>query len=276
MKLFNKIISAFEVLINFFKIGFKLGKNLKEKFKFSFFLIFLIIKNHLIKKADLQTTKFHLKFLNQDFDFHFRHDSDDLGVLEGIFINEDYKIQLPLNNTKIIFDLGSHIGLSAIYLSSTYPQAKIFCFEPDPKNFAQLKLHTKTHSQIHIFNYAICSQSGKRKFYKHSQSDTCHSLVPREKIKNTIEVECLSLVDAMRLAQVDHIDLLKFDIEGAEIEIIKNFENPKMIRHFVGEIHPHLIKNFKENEFLNFFRNYQILLKRQKGKDAFILEGSSK
>ncbi len=272
MRFFTKIVHTPKVLQYFFNVGFKFGGNLREKIRLSLFLIFSRLKYALGQNIKPQTSKFYLRIFGQYLELEISTDLTDIALLDSIFIKQDYKTKLPISSPQIIFDFGSNIGFSAIYFKLLYPQAKVFCFEPDPENFKRLKTNTKMFPDIHIFNYAICSNRREREFYKHSESHSCHSLMPRDKAEQKIRVKCLSLDEAIEISQVKHIDLLKFDIEGAESEAFMNFNNFSCIDHMIGEVHPHLIKDFNEKDFLNLFKDYQVLLTPEKGKAAFVIE----
>jgi len=269
MKFLVKIIHSPRVLRYFLNIGFKFGANLKEKIRLLLFLIYSRIKYALGRNIKLRTNKFYLRIFGQYLELEISSDLTDIALLDSIFTNQDYKTKLPISSPQIIFDLGSNIGFAALYFKLLYPQAKVFCFEPDPENFKRLKTNTKMFPDIYIFNYAICSHKGEREFYRHSESHSCHSLIPRDKAEQKIRVKCLSLDEAMIMSQVRHIDLLKFDIEGAEEEVFTNFNNFSCIDHMIGEVHPHLINNFNEKQFLDIFKDYKILItalgKKSKG-----------
>ena len=71
-------------------------------------------------------------------------------TLYSIFIREDYLIDI---NNKNVLDLGSNIGLSALYFLSRNKNNEIICFEPDPNNkyFLSKNLENfKARSQIYF------------------------------------------------------------------------------------------------------------------------------
>ena len=57
-------------------------------------------------------------------------------TLYSIFIREDYLID---KKRKIILDLGSNIGISALYFLTRNKKNRIYCVEPDPNNAYFLK-----------------------------------------------------------------------------------------------------------------------------------------
>jgi len=53
-------------------------------------------------------------------------------TVNEIFCREDYYCNGSVN---VVVDLGSNIGLSALYFLSRNDKAKVYLFEPDPKNY---------------------------------------------------------------------------------------------------------------------------------------------
>jgi len=78
-------------------------------------------------------------------------DRVDFGVLEQVFVDEDYRLSrlrrwpdiqaeykriLAAGKTPLIIDCGANIGLSAAYLARCFPGARILGIEPEPGNVA--------------------------------------------------------------------------------------------------------------------------------------------
>ena len=59
-------------------------------------------------------------------------------------------------NPKVIFDIGGNIGITAIYLASLFPKAKIYTFEPLPDNFEILQINIQQYQNIEAFNIIFC------------------------------------------------------------------------------------------------------------------------
>jgi hypothetical protein len=101
------------------------------------------------------------------------------------------------------------------------------------------------------------------------------SLVERFNNEPFIEVTTKTLDTLMKDLGLDQIDLLKFDVEGAEYVALKDFKNILRVREVVGEIHLDLMAGVSRESFLKIFSNfdfscYDISPKR------FILRGSLK
>lgn len=201
----------------------------------------------------------NLKKFDKTFQF-FITDSADTAVLKEIFLDEEYacKTDAP---PKVIFDLGSNVGASVIYFKLKYPEARVYAFEPDPRNIEKLKRNLEQLSGVSVLQYAIGKESGKRAFFAHPDSGISSSLHARVPGQGSLEVEGKTLDAVMEECVVSEIDILKFDIEGAEYEAFKNFKNILAVKHFIGELHCDLGEGNKE-QFLGLFEKFRVTEKR--------------
>lgn len=153
-----------------------------------------------------------------------------------IFGSRVYDLQLSWS-PKVILDLGSYTGISPLYFRLRYPQARILCVEPDPDNYARLCRNTDSLPGIERLCCAVASTSGPRKLYL-SPTQTCgHSLYQADSPCRSVEVQCVTLDELIRRFRVTSIDILKFDVEGAEWEIFRNYSFPVPVLCLIGELH---------------------------------------
>ncbi len=176
----------------------------------------LFIKVELLKK-----NKFYFNQVKQFVSL--RSNSSDIKVFREVFLFEDYAINLTKKPT-VIIDGGGNIGLSDIYFSVKFPNAKIIVVEPDLENFDALKINVNENSNIIPLHSALWCKS------------TYLRIINSEDDEWTFQVnECdkeakgafwaFSIYDLMNKYGLEHIDLLKLDVEGSEKEIFEyNYE----------------------------------------------------
>jgi len=182
---------------------------------------------------------------------------------------------LPYN--PIVVEVGAYYGAQAIQASKLWPKAKIFAFEPNPNAFEKLqKLVAESGcTNVSAYNLALSNYAGEAMLY------LCHgtngndpvfefasSLLPPSKAMEIhyqgpkINVPCVVLDNWCLANQIDHIDILKLELEGFELPVLESspqiLKNTKVVvvqTHFfpsrIGITHYANLRAFlKESGFL--------------------------
>ena len=155
-------------------------------------------------------------------------------TLYSIFVREDYLIDKKYKN---ILDLGSNIGISALYFLTRNKKNRIYCVEPDPNNAYFLKKNLNSFKNRSKISFsAITSDRKKYKNFNLSFDGKYSSFKEIGGILDkTIIVKTKTMDD---LLNEDFFNnnlpiLLKLDIEGLEKEVLNNFDfrsNPRIIQ----------------------------------------------
>ncbi len=136
-----------------------------------------------------------------------------------------------LNKTYIsIFDVGANKGQTTRKYRAMFPEAEIYCFEPFPNSIEKLQGQFAGNQKIHIVPKAIAREKGVSIFYVNEKDET-NSLLPRPISerryypkfagpKDTIEVDTISLDEFISESNISIIDILKFDIQGGELNAL--------------------------------------------------------
>lgn len=142
-----------------------------------------------------------------------------LAQYKEIFVHEIYRFR-STNDSPVILDCGSNIGMSCLYIKSIFPKAKITAFEADPKIAAILKgnLQRNRFSDVNVIQSAVWIENGTITF--HSEGADAGSLNAGDAKSTAVTVPCVAMKDI--LAQHPHVDFLKFDIEGAELDVLQS------------------------------------------------------
>jgi len=131
----------------------------------------------------------------------------------------------PSPKTLMIFDVGANRGQ---YLQLALKQnALIHAFEPSSAAFAELAKRFASNSNVVLNNLALGSQPGTQTLYYDVPGSELSSLYPRHVAhhghslthKEPVEVDTLDNYCVMK--GIEHIDLLKLDVEGHELEVLK-------------------------------------------------------
>jgi FkbM family methyltransferase len=116
----------------------------------------------------------------------------------------------------IAIDCGSNHGGFARFLSEE-SQLVVHSFEADPRLFARLpKL-----PRVNFCEFAIAGESGTIELGLGDEH--CSSVVYRENAKqNTVTVPAISLDEYCEKHAISVIDIIKMDIEGAELDVLES------------------------------------------------------
>lgn len=144
------------------------------------------------------------------------------GNCNGSTNGEKNLIQNVIRSGDVVFDVGADIGDWSKHVLAKNKDVYLHVFEPIPAAFKVLEEKLNFHN-VYLHNIAISQEVGNADFFVylgHSGLTDCSSLYCRPVIehclKGKINVETQSLDHFCVVNNIDHIDLLKLDTEGAE------------------------------------------------------------
>jgi FkbM family methyltransferase len=125
-----------------------------------------------------------------------------------------------------VIDIGAHIGRYTITSSKQVGKTgKVVAIEADPDNFQLLKRNIALNKLTNVMplNYAVFSERTRMKLYEQSASAKYNSLMLARaaRTKNYVEVEADTLDSILKLNEVNQVNWIKIDVEGAEFEVLK-------------------------------------------------------
>ena len=159
--------------------------------------------------------------------FYSRSGTTDINEAIAILSGLEYPEKIIKNNKSknpIVIDAGAHIGLFSLFIKNLKPSAQIFAIEPLKQNLKILTKNLAVNSikDIKILNAALSDKNGKVNIILPSKTDfDAANIVSKSKLyyKKHI-VRSLTLGQLVNENNLDEVDLLKLDIEGAEYSII--------------------------------------------------------
>ena len=184
--------------------------------------LFTTIKGKIAKTPKLfKVTRPDIKF-----PFFLRTPSSDISTFNQIFVAREYDFEVQ-KTPEIIIDAGANIGLASIYFSNKFPDAKIIAIEPEESNLELLRKNVAPYNNIVPVSAALWSENtkidlvdpglGKWGFMTLAHKDEAESHG-----KILMNVQGITLNTIMKEHGIDHIDILKTDIEGAEREVFQD------------------------------------------------------
>lgn len=150
-----------------------------------------------------------------------------------------------INKSSIFVDVGAYVGGYAV--RACLLGARVVALEPYPPNFKILKYNLHLNNCIRTIPLQIAAGAaeGIRPLYYHGGFSS-YSLVTRYSMNNIFKkltevgkVSVKPLDDVLyKIIHNDIIDLMKIDVEGAEIEVLKGAKRSlKNTKYLIIEIH---------------------------------------
>jgi FkbM family methyltransferase len=156
--------------------------------------------------------------------FHYRHATTDKYVMADVLLEDQYACLVGMPDVQTIFDIGANIGATSVFLLNAYPKARVIALEPDAGNFAVLRRNLEPYGSRAV---PVCGALWHRR--ERLAIDRGHfrdggewSFQVKAAAADDGEVEGVTLADLMRQYNVERVDILKVDIEGAEEQVFES------------------------------------------------------
>jgi FkbM family methyltransferase len=137
----------------------------------------------------------------------------DVFTVNEVFCRDDYR--LP-SGARVVLDIGSNIGISALYFLTRSPEVRVHLYEPDPRNAERLRGNLAAFDgRWTLHEEAVGDRDGAVAFGRDATGRYGGIGVATAE---QIQVRCRHIDDVLRevLALEGHIDFVKIDTEGLE------------------------------------------------------------
>ena len=176
----------------------------------------------------------HYRLVNKnDYERIFAAKDSGVNAAQGLgrSITDDLQ-KIVGAKSPVIFDVGANKGGTYQMFRSLFPQAVIHAFEPDPRVYAKLKAKAETDPQAQLHQMAVSDSNGELEFHVTVASEKNSLLAPlppggtdssaaANAVLEKIKVQSVTLDDFAAQHGIARIDLLKMDIEGAELRALE-------------------------------------------------------
>lgn len=134
-----------------------------------------------------------------------------------------------VTNDSVVFDIGAHIGWYSLNCAKRSPNSVIYAFEPIPQTFKILSSNVERNAlkNVRVFNFGFLDSNQEGKFIYSEQYSPRASLANLlDDCSNNPVIESVScplrkLDDVAKQLQIQRLDFLKCDAEGAELAIFQ-------------------------------------------------------
>jgi FkbM family methyltransferase len=156
---------------------------------------------------------------DRKFSDYWGHDLDELCFLWNM-----------LRPEMVVFDVGAHHGIYSVLAAKRVGSGgRVVAFEPSPAECRRLRLHLRMNaiSTVAVEPMALSSSSGQAEFFRvidgyKGRSGLRFPLFPDSPSPvEPMRVEVTTLDEYVRKHRIERLDLMKVDVEGAELEILR-------------------------------------------------------
>ena len=210
MKMYYKFIESFKYLVSFFQIESGHLQYLKAVFKY-----------RLWREKEFPATYVRLKGNR----FFARAKGMDIAHL-SIFYEKETTDFILSQQWKTFLDVGAHTGR---YVILARPRVcKILAFEPSIQNYMLLEKNLKlngNHDNVKIFNIACSDVVGEKDLFFVEGNEGLTSLIKNTKSGDAKEKCAVDKLDnIVKKEHIEEVSLIKIDVEGAEINVLRGAE----------------------------------------------------
>jgi FkbM family methyltransferase len=229
------------------KTNFIHAKNTCKNFKDVFNKLVWIYSNRISSSKEYFFINFNYPTPLGVFSLYFRNNKgSDYFIFSEVFDQQCYHLPLDSKSVHYIIDLGANIGLSTIYFSKIYPNAKIAYVEPIKENYLLIQKNLLVNNiTAHGFENAISINNNAIKMilgdndYGHKVSDMPFG--KEVQMANELTVQGITINEMISKLRFPRVDLIKIDIEGYEgILFSEQLEWLNITNAIIMEIHEHV------------------------------------
>jgi len=167
--------------------------------------------------------------------------------LSGLLhIKERYK---DPNKKAVVMDLGANIGNTSLFYAPFVKQ--VHSFEPNPLIFEALAKNTTKEKNIAIHNYGVSYKNTTFSMHSKEKNDPPQTLY-LDKPEHSQAAEFKTIDTIFEECKIDHVDVLKADIEGSEYVLFCSSGFAKVadkIDTIIGEAH-YMSQNSASPDFI--------------------------
>jgi FkbM family methyltransferase len=161
--------------------------------------------------------EFRLKPIGRDI--LVRPSSSDLSCVEEVFLHRGYDIPFSLR-PRVIIDAGANIGMTSLYFGARFPEARILAIEPDQSNFELLRRNCAGLENVTCIRAGLWPTSTPLSLIDPEAEKWALAVKPANDDDASMpKIPSVTIPELMERHDIDRIDILKLDIEGAEQEL---------------------------------------------------------
>ncbi len=211
----------------------------REKMTFFFLLMKLSVKKRVYKKNSKEISEKFFDYNVSGFDYDSLY-----YMFKEIFCSDDYFFNTSSSHP-VIVDCGANIGMATIYFKKKHPDARVIGFEANPHTYQLLKKNIERNNltNVEVYNVALYDEEKEISFFVHGERSLLGSIRNDRGKGEHLKVNARKISGYIK--NIEKIDLMKIDVEGAELNILNDLIESSLIKkteQYIIEYH-HNINN---------------------------------
>jgi len=121
-----------------------------------------------------------------------------------------------------VMDVGANVGLlTRQFCQRVGKGGRVYAFEPDPLTFRFLEFNTQPFKNKELTQFAVSDNQGPALLHLNFTSGTGNSLLTQGHSTESVPVNCISLDEFLKQRGNPSVDVIKIDVEGAELSVLR-------------------------------------------------------
>lgn len=146
-------------------------------------------------------------------------------LTEGRYEKEEFnmvmRIMPYLDKNAVIFDVGANLGWYGININKRFPSCQVHFFEPVPETYNRLLKNIELNDLKICYSnkFGLSNHTAEERFYYDVTASGASSMADLRELDSTqqIIVEMMRLDDYAKQTNLQQLDFIKCDVEGAEL-----------------------------------------------------------
>jgi FkbM family methyltransferase len=181
----------------------------------------------MIGNKIVETKRISVLIENSGYEVSLRLQTSDIPTFNQVFISNEYDSPNLPSSADVVVDLGANIGLATVFFGLKYPEAKILSVEPESDSFYAMVGNTAAlGDRVQKKHAAVWLENGFINLHTEGEDGSplgAWGVQVSDRIsKRSKLTRCYRLGTLIEDAGFSSVDILKVDIEGAELEMFSH------------------------------------------------------
>lgn len=162
-------------------------------------------------------------------------------------------LEKMLKSNSIFIDVGANIGVYTILAAAKIKKGRIYSFEPIPSVFNILYQNIRINNlndRVTVIEKVVSDKNGHEKFVIQDISEYSH--ISSNQTSKSVLMPAVKLDDFCLKEKINFIDVVKIDVEGEELKVLRGLENYLKS----GKIRV-LIIEFNSNQVIDYLNKFK-------------------